>query len=57
MSEPKKHKPDDPEQSKRFIEDAKKLGASEKKEDADRAFKRVVSKSGAPAKQKPPSPA
>jgi hypothetical protein len=37
-------KRDDAEQSKRFIEDAKRLGASEKKEDADRAFKRVVSR-------------
>jgi hypothetical protein len=37
-------KPDDPEQSKRFIEAAKKLGSDETKEGADRAFKRAASK-------------
>jgi hypothetical protein len=32
---------DDPEQSKRFIETAKEIEASEKKEDANRAFRKV----------------
>jgi hypothetical protein len=36
--------PDDPEQSKRFIEAAKKAEADETKEAADRAFKRATSK-------------
>lgn len=33
---------DDPEQSKRFIEAAKKAGADESKEGAQKAFKTVV---------------
>jgi hypothetical protein len=37
-------KPDDPEQSKRFIEAAKKAEADESKEGADRAFKKVAPK-------------
>jgi hypothetical protein len=46
-------KPDDPEQYKRFIEAARKAGADETKEGADRAFKKVTkpqssSKSNAP---------
>lgn len=41
---PRKPKPpaDDPEQSKRFIETAREIGADETREGADRAFKRVV---------------
>jgi hypothetical protein len=35
-------KPDDPAQSKRFIEAAKKAAADETKEGADRAFKNVA---------------
>jgi hypothetical protein len=38
----KKSKPDDPEQSKRFIEAAKEAGADESEAGADRAFKKVV---------------
>ena len=38
-------KPDDPEQYKRFLEAAKKAEASENEKDADRAFKKVASKS------------
>jgi hypothetical protein len=37
-------KPDDPAQSKRFIEAARKAEADETREGADRAFKKVVSK-------------
>lgn len=37
-----KHKPDDPEQSKRFIDAAKAAEADESKEGAERAFTKVV---------------
>jgi hypothetical protein len=37
-----KRKPDDPDQSKRFIEAARKHGADETRESADRAFKKAV---------------
>src|SRR5580693_4407052 len=41
---PRKPKPppDDPEQSKRFIEIAREIGASASKEEFERAFKRVA---------------
>lgn len=35
-------KPDDPEQSKRFIDAAKQAGADETGEGADKAFKKVA---------------
>jgi hypothetical protein len=35
-------KPDDPAQSKRFIESARELGADETSERFDRLFKRIV---------------
>jgi hypothetical protein len=35
-------KPDDPEQSKRFIDAAREAGADESEVEADRAFKKVV---------------
>ncbi len=38
----KKRKPDDPEQSKRFIEAARKHEADETEEGAEKAFKRVA---------------
>lgn len=40
----RKDKPphDDPEQSKRFLEAAKELGADESKQGADRAFERIA---------------
>lgn len=41
-----KTKSDDREQSKRFIEAAKKAEADETEEGADRAFKRAVSSKG-----------
>ena len=34
--------PDDPEQSKRFIDAAKEIGADETEKGADKAFKKVV---------------
>ena len=37
-----KRTPDDPEQSKRFLEAAKEAGADETEKGADRAFKAVV---------------
>ncbi len=37
-----KPKPDDPEQSKRFIEAAKKAEASESEKEAEQAVKRVI---------------
>jgi hypothetical protein len=42
-------KPDDPAQSKRFIEAARKAGADETEEGADRAFKKVASSKAKPA--------
>ncbi len=41
-------KPDDPAQSKRFIEAARKHGADETREGANRAFKKVTA---APSKK------
>lgn len=43
----KKSKPDDPKQSERFIESARKAEADETEEGADRAFKKVASRRGA----------
>lgn len=43
-------KPDDPEQSKRFIDAAKEAGADETEVGADRVFKKVV-KPGAPIRK------
>lgn len=37
-----KQKPDDPEQSKRFIDTAREREADESEEGADRAFKKVA---------------
>jgi hypothetical protein len=42
MTLPSKHKPDDPEQSKRFIETAKEVGADDDAKALDRAFKKVA---------------
>ena len=47
---PPKDKQDDAEQSKRFIEAARKAQADETEEGAERAFKKVTQ-----AKKKPPS--
>lgn len=41
----KDRKPDDPEQSKRFIDAAREAEADETEEGADRAFKKVVPQS------------
>lgn len=38
-------KPDDPEESQRFIDTAREVEASEDPKDFERAFKKVVSKS------------
>jgi hypothetical protein len=38
----KEPKRDDPEQSKRFIDTAREVGADETEEGAERAFKKVV---------------
>jgi hypothetical protein len=40
--------PDDPEQSKRFIDTAREIGADESEEGFDRVFKKIV-----PPKQSP----
>jgi hypothetical protein len=37
-----KRKPDDPEQSKRFIDAAREVGADETDDGADKAFKKIV---------------
>jgi len=44
MSRKPEPKPDDAEQSKRFIDKAREVGADETEEGAERAFKKVVSK-------------
>jgi hypothetical protein len=45
MSKKQERKPDDPEQSKRFIEAAREHEADETEEGADRAFKKAIPKS------------
>ena len=40
----RERKPDDPEQSKRFIDAARAAEADETEEGADKAFKKVVSR-------------
>lgn len=42
MAKTPEHKPDDPAQSKRFIEAAREHDADKTKEGADRAFKKVA---------------
>lgn len=42
MTRKPERKPDDPAQSKRFIDAARKAEADETREGADRAFKKVV---------------
>ena len=42
MGRKPKPKPDDPAQSKRFIETAREVEAEETKEGADRAFKKLL---------------
>jgi hypothetical protein len=44
----RERKPDDPEQSKRFIDTAREVEADETEEGAERAFKKVV-----PIKERP----
>ena len=51
MSRKPNPKPDDPKQSKRFIETAREIGADETREGADRAFKKAVPN---PLREKPP---
>lgn len=46
MTRKPERKPDNPEQSKRFIEAAKKADADETEAGADRAFKKIVSSKG-----------
>jgi hypothetical protein len=54
VAEPKrKPKPDDPAQYERFLEAARKAGADETKEGADRAFKKVAKPTGHPAVRAP----
>jgi hypothetical protein len=45
MANKPKPKPDDPAQYKRFLDAAKKAEANETEEEADRAFKKVITKS------------
>jgi hypothetical protein len=42
MSKKPNREPNDPEQSKRFIETAREMGADETRAGADRAFKKAV---------------
>jgi len=51
MARTPERKPDDPAQSKRFIEAAREHEADETEEAADRAFKETVSKAK-PSKQR-----
>jgi hypothetical protein len=48
MNKKPDRKPDDQEQSKRFIEGAKEAGADETEKGADKAFKRVISRPSHP---------
>jgi hypothetical protein len=48
-------KPDDPEESKRFIDMAREVEADETEEGADRAFKKVVAPSRPGASRPRPS--
>jgi hypothetical protein len=43
MARKPERKPDDPEQSKRFIDAAREAGADETEKGAERAFKKVTS--------------
>lgn len=52
MSERPERKPDDPAQSKRFIEASREAGADETEEGAARAFKKAVIPSQPPKKDK-----
>jgi hypothetical protein len=51
MSQQSKPKPDDPAQYKRFVEAARKAGADDSEEGADRAFRKVVKSKTKPIKQ------
>lgn len=42
MTKKTEHKPDDPEQSKRFIDTAREIESDESEKGADKAFKKVV---------------
>jgi len=42
MTRKTSHQPDDPEQSKRFIETTKQIGTDEAPEAFDKAFRKVV---------------
>jgi hypothetical protein len=53
MTKPKPKPPDDPEQSRRFIETAKELEADE----SGRVFEQVVKAARTPAHAKSPPPA
>jgi len=53
MIEKPKPKPDDPEQSKRFIEMAREIGAAESEEGANRALRKLDLKRIAPKPQSP----
>ena len=44
--------PDDPEQSKRFIDMAREVGAAETEEEAERAFKKVAKEKPKPKRVK-----
>ena len=50
-------KQDDPEQSKRFIDAARDVGADETEKGADKAFKNIVKGGSLKAKQKRKAPA
>lgn len=53
MTRKAKPRPDDPEEYKRFLETAKKVGASDDPKDFDRAFKKVVTPKPHRAKHRP----
>jgi hypothetical protein len=50
MTRKQERKPDDPEQSKRFIDAARHAEADETEKGADRAFKKALGKPHKPAK-------
>jgi hypothetical protein len=49
MARRPKPKPDDPEQSKRFIKAARELGADETDKDFERVFKKIIANRRGPS--------
>lgn len=53
MPPKRRPKPDSPDQSKRFIDMAREVEAAETKEEAERAFKKIMRTKAQPPETKP----